>query len=91
MTTSDFPFLGFGLGLRGPHIDEILQKGSQAQWFEVISENYMGVPGLGYGYALSRLEKIRQNFPIVLHGVSMTIGSLEPLNKEYFKHLKKPH
>lgn len=88
MNPSNFPFLGFGLGLRGPHIDEVIQSGSQAEWFEVISENYMGVPGLGYGHALTRLEKVRENFPIVLHGVSMTIGSIEPLNKNYFKHLK---
>lgn len=89
MKQGSFPFLGFGLGLRPQHVDEVLQHGSRAQWFEVISENYMGVPGLGHGYALARLEEVREQFPIIMHGVSMTIGSSEPLNLEYFNSLKK--
>ena len=83
-----FPDLGFGLGLRSPHLKDILAGKSSSQWFEALSENYMGVPDLGYGYALRRLETVRKDYPIVLHGVSMSIGSSDPLDKDYLQRLK---
>jgi len=77
-------YLGFGLGLRIPHYDEILATRPQVDWFEVLSENYL-VPG---GKPLYYLERIRANYPVVMHGVSLSIGGSDPLNLDYLKQLK---
>lgn len=79
------PFLGFGLGLRTDHYQYIIDNKPPVDWFEIISENYM-VPG---GKPLAHLDKIRQDYPIVMHGVSMSIGSTDALNLEYLKDLKQ--
>lgn len=76
--------LGFGLGLRIPHYETILQTCPAVDWFEVLSENYM-VPG---GKPLYYLDRIRALYPIVMHGVSLSIGSSDPLNRDYLKQLK---
>lgn len=79
------PFLGFGLGLRGEHYQDILDlKPKEIDWFEIISENYM-IEG---GKPLYFLDRIRQDYPMVMHGVSMSIGSTDPLNFDYLKQLK---
>ncbi|HEC11975.1 MAG TPA: DUF692 domain-containing protein [Acidiferrobacteraceae bacterium] len=78
------PYLGFGLGLRTDHYNAVLKQKPDVDWFEIISENYM-VPG---GKPLYYLDKIRQDYPIVMHGVSMSLGSSDPLNKDYLKDLK---
>ncbi len=79
------PFLGFGLGLRTEHYQEILdQQPKEIDWLEIISENYM-IEG---GKPLYFLDKIRQDYPMVMHGVSMSIGSTDPLNFDYLKQLK---
>ena len=78
------PFLGFGLGLRHQHYDEILSGNPPIDWFEVISENYM-VPG---GQPLQTLDKIRARYPLVMHGVSLSIASTAPPNFEYLQGLK---
>ena len=83
-STSNRPFLGYGLGLRRQHYDEVLDQRPAVDWFEIISENYM-VDG---GKPLDYLSKIREHYPMVMHGVSMSIGSIEPLNKDYLKLLK---
>lgn len=78
--------LGFGIGLRSQHYKEILAtKPKEISWFEIISENYMvkGGPPLFY------LDKIREFYPIVMHGVSLSIGSTDPLNLTYLKNLKE--
>jgi len=77
-------FLGFGLGLRSTHFEEIIQTKPDVDWFEIISENYMVDGGKPWYY----LEKIRADYPIVMHGVSMSIGSVEPLNFNYLDSLK---
>jgi uncharacterized protein (UPF0276 family) len=77
--------LGFGLGLRPDHYDTILSERPSVGFFEALTENYL-VPG---GKALHYLERIRANYPIVLHGVSLSIGSTEPLNHEYLRVLKE--
>ncbi len=77
-------YLGFGLGLRSQHYSEILGGDPPVDWFEAISENYM-VPG---GQPLAMLERIRARYPIVLHGVSMSIASTAPLNVDYLEGLK---
>jgi len=79
------PFLGFGLGLRTEHYTHVLQHKPDVDWFEIISENYM-VPG---GKPLHYLDQIRRDYPIVMHGVSMSIGSTDPLNLDYLKNLKQ--
>jgi uncharacterized protein len=77
-------YLGFGLGLRIPHYDEILATRPQVDWFEILSENYL-VPG---GKPLYYLERIRANYPVVMHGVSLSIGGTDPVNRDYLKQLK---
>ncbi len=79
------PYLGFGLGLRAEHYEYILANKPKLDWFEIVSENYM-IPG---GQALSTLEQIRQDYPLVMHGVSLSIGSTDPLNQDYLTKLKQ--
>lgn len=78
------PYLGFGLGLRPQHYQDILDGAPNVDWFEVISENYM-VPG---GQPLKMLDRIRARYPIVMHGVSLSIASTAPLNTDYLRDLK---
>ncbi|WP_244505584.1 DUF692 domain-containing protein [Methyloceanibacter stevinii] len=78
------PYLGFGLGLRPEHYDEILSGDPNVDWFEVISENYM-IPG---GKPLRVLDEIAERYPIVMHGVSLSIASTAPLDMEYLTELK---
>lgn len=78
------PYLGYGLGLRKEHYDTVLAERPAVDWFEIISENYM-VEG---GKALDYLSRIREHYPMVMHGVSMSIGSTTPLDFDYLKQLK---
>ncbi len=78
------PWLGFGLGLRTEHFDEVLATRPMVDWFEVTSENFM-VQG---GKPLHYLNAIRERYPIVMHGVSLSIGSTDPLDKKYLQRLK---
>ncbi len=76
--------LGFGLGLRTAHYEAILKSNSRVDWFEALSENYL-VPG---GKPLSYLERVRERYPVVLHGVSLSIGGADPLDRDYLAQLK---
>jgi hypothetical protein len=78
------PWLGFGLGLRPTHYETILTESPAVDWFEIISENYL-VPG---GRPLHYLDRIRERYPMVMHGVSLSIGAQDPLNREYLKQLR---
>jgi uncharacterized protein len=78
------PGLGFGLGLRVDHYETILNTRPAVDWFEILSENYL-VPG---GKPLHYLDRIRADYPLVMHGVSLSIGSSDPLNRDYLKQLK---
>lgn len=71
--------LGFGLGLRPQHYGEILNGDPDVDWFEVISENYL-VPG---GNPLRMLDRIAERYPLVMHGVSMSIASTAPFDEDY--------
>ena len=84
MGASKPPFLGFGLGLRPQHYAEILDGAPDVDWFEVISENYM-VDG---GQPLRILDQIRERYPVVMHGVSLSIASTSPLDMDYLGRLK---
>ncbi len=80
-----YPALGYGLGLRVDHYEEILDNHPRIDWFEAMSENYM-IPG---GRPLHYLRRIRERYPVVMHGVSLSIGSSDPLNRDYLKKLKE--
>jgi uncharacterized protein (UPF0276 family) len=78
---------GFGLGLRVEHyaaFEAGVDAAVRPDWLEIISENYM-VPG---GKPLWHLERIRADYPLVMHGVSMSIGSTTPLDLDYLRDLK---
>jgi uncharacterized protein (UPF0276 family) len=78
------PYLGYGLGLRKEHYEAVLQDRPAVDWFEIISENYL-VDG---GKPLHYLERIRADYPMVMHGVSLSIGSTAPLDLDYLDRLK---
>lgn len=77
-------FLGFGLGLRIDHFEDVLQTRPAVDWFEVISENFLVAGGKPRHY----LHAIREHYPMVMHGVSMSIGSTDPLDQDYLRALK---
>jgi uncharacterized protein (UPF0276 family) len=123
MSHSSFPTpdLGVGIGLRSIHYGHILDRRPDVPWFEVISENFMGLrepltssahgtaslengercrggaggppqgdePRPHGGRPFEVLEKVRKDYPIMLHGVSLNIGSTDPLNSDYLKRLKE--
>jgi len=76
-------YLGHGIGLRPKHYGLFLESRPQVDWVEAISENFMRVGGR----PLAVLEKVRRDFPVALHGVSLSIGSSDPLNREYLLQL----
>ena len=79
------PFGGFGLGLRRSHYADFLEQEVPVDFVEVISENYM-VDG---GRPLEVLDQLLEQYRIVQHGVSMYLGSTDPLDREYLKRLKR--
>lgn len=85
LKTTRPPFIGFGLGLRSEHYSEILDGDPPIDWFEVVSENFM-VPG---GRPLQILDQIKERYPVVMHGVSLSIASTQPLDMEYLDKLKR--
>ena len=80
----NLPKLGLGLGLRGVHFDHIEQSWPDVGWFEAISENFMD----SHGRARRFLHQVAERYPVVLHGVSMSIGSTDPLDLDYLSRLK---
>jgi uncharacterized protein (UPF0276 family) len=80
----DRPYLGYGLGLRPEYYDSALAGKPAVDWFEIISENFM-VKG---GKPLYYLDRIGERFPLVMHGVSLSVGGTVPLNADYLRALK---
>jgi uncharacterized protein (UPF0276 family) len=78
------PYLGFGLGLRREHYSSILESPPAVDWFEILSDNYL-VAG---GKPLYYLDQMRERYPLAMHGVALSIGSVEPLNRDYLAQLK---
>src|SRR4051794_11952135 len=78
------PNLGIGLGLRTKHYAHILEHSPDVDWFEILSENYLYTRGR----PLDVLDRVAERYPIVMHGVSMSIGSTDPLDFEYLRALK---
>lgn len=80
-----FPYLGHGIGLRPPHYKTLLEtKPSEIDWLECITEDYLDTGGRHWYY----LTQLREHYPMVMHGVSLSIGSVDPLNYSYLKQLK---
>lgn len=84
MSQSSLPFLGFGLGLRSEHFDDVLENKPDVDWFEVITENFL----IDGGRPLYYLDRIRELYPMVLHSVSLSIGSTAPLDMKYLQAVK---
>ncbi len=78
------PDLGHGVGLRPKHFSEALDQRLPVDWVEATSENYMARGGR----PLAVLEKVRRDLPVVLHGVSLSIGSIDELNPRYLRELR---
>lgn len=78
------PNLGFGVGLRTVHFSHILEHQPEVDWFEIISENFMD----SGGRPRHVLNQVAERYPVVMHGVSMSIGSTDPLDREYLRKLK---
>jgi hypothetical protein len=78
------PNLGLGVGLRSTHYPHILRENPAVDWFEIISENYMD----SGGRPRHVLEQIAERYRVVMHGVSLSIGSTDPLDFEYLRKLK---
>jgi uncharacterized protein (UPF0276 family) len=79
------PDLGVGVGFRAPHYALVLDERPPMDWFEVISENFM-VPG---GPPREKLARLRDAYRVVPHGVSLAIGSVEPLDDAYLARLRR--
>jgi uncharacterized protein (UPF0276 family) len=84
MNRWDLPDLGIGVGLRTVHFGHILRRRPAVDWFEVLSENFMDTGG----QPLWVLDQVAERYPIALHGVSMSIGGSDPLDREYLRKLK---
>lgn len=80
----NLPNLGLGLGLRSQHFDHILEHSPKVDWFEVISENFMD----SFGRPRHILRQVAEQYPVVMHGVSLSIGSTDALDFAYLKRLK---
>jgi uncharacterized protein (UPF0276 family) len=77
--------LGFGVGLRSAHFAHLERHWPDVDWFEAISENFMD----SGGRPRYVLDRIAERYPVVLHGVSMSIGSVDPLDLDYLRRLKR--
>ncbi len=75
---------GAGLGLRTAFIEQVFDNPIKPDWFEIAPENWIKKRG----YFRKLFEKIRENFPVACHGLSLSIGSPEPVNKKFLKDLK---
>jgi uncharacterized protein (UPF0276 family) len=80
-----YPYLGFGVGLRSAHFDYIVNNQPAVDWFEIISENFID----SQGWPRYVLHWIAERYPVVMHGVSLSIGSSDPLDFEYLGKLKR--
>jgi uncharacterized protein len=85
VTVDRLPFTGFGIGLRAPHYADVLERQAELDFVEVISENFM----IDGGRPLWVLDAFRERLPVALHGVSMSIGSADGLDRAYLRNLKR--
>ena len=80
----DLPDLGLGIGLRTEHFAHVLAESPEIDWFEIVSENFMHTGGR----PLHVLDRIAERYPIVMHGVSLSLGSTDPLDFDYLTELR---
>ncbi len=80
-----YPQLGFGLGLRKEHYQDVIDTHPDVDWFEILTENYL-VEG---GKPLYFLHQVAEHYPLVMHGVSLNIGNTEPLDRDYLTQVKQ--
>ena len=85
MNVFGLPNLGIGVGLRTVHYAHILDQKPAVDWFEIISDNYVHTEGK----PLLFLDRIARDYAIVMHGVSLSIGSTDPLDRDYLKELRE--
>lgn len=81
---NSWPTLGFGVGLRADHYGDALDGRPRVDWFEAITENYLDTSGR----PLWVLEQVRRDHPVALHGVALSIGSVDPLDRAYLRRLR---
>ncbi|MGH3851300.1 MAG: MNIO family bufferin maturase, partial [Pseudonocardiaceae bacterium] len=79
------PHLGFGLGLRSCHFSHVRTRRPRVDWFEIISENFLDCGG----FPRQVLDEVAATYPVVMHGVSLSIGSTDPLELDYLRQLKR--
>jgi uncharacterized protein len=84
MNRFHYPDLGIGLGLRSTHYSDILREQPEVGWFEALTENYLDTGGRPRFI----LEAIAERYPVVLHGVSLSIGGTDPLDFDYLRKLR---
>jgi uncharacterized protein len=84
-SVAKWPMLGFGAGLRAEHYEDVLAGSTGVDWFEAITENYVETKGR----PLAVLETVRRDHPIALHGVALSIGSADPLDRSYLAALRE--
>ena len=72
------------MGLRTVHFGHILAQKPEVDWFEVLSENFLDTGGR----PLHVLDQVAERYPVVLHGVSLSIGSVDPIDRDYLRKLK---
>lgn len=84
MNRFSLPNLGVGLGLRTVHYEHIVEHQPCVDWFEILSENYMQTRGRPLDY----LDQVAERYPVALHGVSLSVGSTDPLDFDYLRELK---
>ena len=84
MSASNWPRLGFGVGLRAEHYEHVLAAQPSVAWFEAITENYLD----SGGRPLHILEQVRSSYALALHGVALSIGSTDPLDEQYLIRLR---
>ena len=84
MTETIAPFTGFGLGLRKEHYPDFLREAQPVEFVETISENFMACGGR----PLRTLDAMRERYPVIMHGVSLSLGSATGLDRAYLAELK---
>ena len=81
----DLPFLGYGIGLRTVHFGEILDRRPPIDFFEAVTENFLDTGGR----PIQVLDRVAERTPVLLHGVSLNIGSVDPLDRTYLAKVKE--
>src|SRR3981189_2582838 len=74
-----------GIRLRAPHVRQVLDALPPVPWFEIHSENYFA----DGGPVLAALDRIREHYPLALHGVGLSLGSTDPLDLDHLAKLKR--